>query len=177
MPATRIQPNPHRRLRATFERAAAAALLLLGGVAQADTVIALNDAGLATYYLSVDVGAGAVADYLVDTGAGFMTITEATLAQLEQAGRARFVRHIEGRLADGRVLRVPVYLLDEIVVGGVCALQDVEAAVLPGASRGLFGLSALRRTAPFEFSVDPPSLRLRNCRPPALFTASATPAG
>lgn len=151
--------------------------MLLAGWAAADTVIALNDAGLATYYLSVDVGGGHVADYLVDTGAGFMTITEPTLARLERAGQARFLRHIEGRLADGRVLRVPIYLLDEIVVGGVCALRDVEAAVLPGASRGLFGLSALRRTAPFEFSVDPPSLRLRNCQPPALLTASAVPAG
>ena len=130
----------------------------------ADTVIPLNaHAGLATYYLTVEVAGGRVDEYLLDTGAGYMTITDATLSHLQQEGRARFLHHIEGHLADGRVLRVPVYLLDEIVIGSSCALRDVEAAVLPGASRGLFGLSALRRTSPFVFSVDPPTLRLSNC--------------
>jgi hypothetical protein len=47
--------------------------------------------------------------------------------------------------------------------------------VLPGTSRGLFGLSALKRTAPFEFSVDPPVLRLSNCFERSMLTASAEP--
>lgn len=164
--------------RAPLRRALTALILLMLSTAGwSDTVIPLRDQGLATFYLSVDVGNGVVDDYLVDTGAGFMTITEATLARLRQGGQARFLRNIEGRLADGRLLRVPVYLLEQITVGGTCVLTDVEAAVLPGASRGLFGLSALRRTAPFEFSVDPPSLRLRNCLPAGLLTASADPTG
>jgi predicted aspartyl protease len=130
----------------------------------AQTEIPLNaNAELSTYYLTVQVGGGRVDDYLVDTGAGFMTITDATLAHLMERGKARFVRNIEGHLADGRVLTVPIYLIEEMVIGGTCVLRGVEAAVLPGASRGLFGLSALKRTSPFEFSVDPPALRLSNC--------------
>ncbi len=141
--------------------------------AVADTVVPLNaHNGFATYYLPVDMGQGTIEEYLVDTGAGYMTITESTLSGLENAGRVRFLRVIQGHLADGTVLRVPVYVIDEIVIGNSCVLRDVEAAVLPGASRGLFGLSALRRTSPFEFSMDPPTLRLSNCQPAPVLAAS-----
>lgn len=166
--------------------AALAALLLRVAVcvpftglspAVADTVVPLNARnGFATYYLPVDMGQGMVEDYLVDTGAGFMTITESTLSSLENAGRVRFVRIIQGHLADGSVLRVPIYVIDEIVIGSSCVLKDVEAAVLPGASRGLFGLSALRRTSPFEFSMDPPTLRLSNCQAAPVLAASTAAA-
>ena len=143
----------------------------------AQTVVPLNaNSGLSTYYLTVQVGGDLIEDYLVDTGAGFMTITDSTLAHLQERGQARFLRTIEGHLADGRVLKVPVYLLDEIVIGQTCVLREVEAAVLPGASRGLFGLSALRRTSPFEFSIEPPSLRLSNCVERPVLAASTASA-
>lgn len=147
---------------------------LFASARAADTVVALNAHDeFATFYLSVDVGGGRVDDYLVDTGAGYMTITEATLAHLEAAGRVRFQHQIEGHLADGSVLTVPIYLIDEIVIGSQCVLREVEAAVLPGASRGLMGLSVLRRASPFEFTVNPPSLRLSNCSDGTVLTASA----
>lgn len=163
-----------RRSARFLKHAVAALTLAATAPVLAQTVVPLNaNSGLSTYYLTVQVGGGLVEDYLVDTGAGFMTITAATLAHLEERGQARFLRNIEGHLADGRVLKVPVYLLDEIVIGQTCVLRDVEAAVLPGASRGLFGLSALRRTSPFEFSVEPPSLRLSNCVERPVLAASA----
>lgn len=118
---------------------------------------------LDTFYVSIGVADDATEDYLVDTGAGYMTITSATLERLQQAGHATRVGQLDGRMADGRVLRVPVYRLTEIVIGDSCRLRNVDAAVLPGASRGLFGLSALRKASPFQFSVDPPALTLSNC--------------
>lgn len=118
---------------------------------------------LDTFYVSIGVGADRAEDYLVDTGAGYMTITSTTLERLQKAGDAVRVGELDGRLADGSVLRVPVYRLTEITIGQSCRLIDVEAAVLPGASRGLFGLSALRKASPFQFSIDPPSLTLSNC--------------
>jgi len=118
---------------------------------------------LDTFYVSVGVAGDQAEDYLVDTGAGYMTITSATLARLQQAGEAIRVGELDGRMADGTVLRVPVYRLAEITVGQSCRLRNVEAAVLPGASRKLFGLSALRKASPFQFSIDPPMLTLSNC--------------
>ena len=74
------------------------------------------------------------------------------------------VGQLDGRLADGTTLRVPVYRISEITIGQSCRISNVEAAVLPGAKRGLFGLSALRKTSPFQFSIDPPALTLSNCQ-------------
>jgi predicted aspartyl protease len=140
-----------------------ASLTLFAPLASGDTLIPLRAHNqLATFYISVGVGDRAE-DYLVDTGAGYMTITMETLKRSQEAGTATYLRELDGRLADGSILRVPVYRLSEITIGNACQLRDVEVAVLPGASRGLLGLSALRRTSPFEFSVDPPTLRLSNC--------------
>ena len=168
-----VKVCPVNARRSSCIRFALALLVAGASSAFAETVIPLNArSDFATYYLTVDVGAGMVDEYLVDTGAGYMTITESTLAGLEAAGGALQVREIKGHLADGRVLTVPVYLLEEITIGRSCVLRNVEAAVLPGASRGLLGLSVLRRTSPFEFSVDPPTLRLSNCFQQPMLTAS-----
>jgi predicted aspartyl protease len=138
--------------------------LLIAGSATATTMVPLHArSGLDTFYVHVGVAGAGDEAYLVDTGAGYMTITGATLARSQAAGTAEYLREIEGHMADGRVVRVSVYRISEITIGASCHLQNVEVAVLPGASRGLFGLSALRKASPFEFSVDPPTLRLSNC--------------
>jgi predicted aspartyl protease len=137
---------------------------LLYGPAIADTLVPIKrHQELDTYYISVGVAGGTPEDYLLDTGAGYMTITDSTLDRLRAAGAATYLRELDGHTADGSVLRVSVYRLEEIRVAQSCRLQNVEVAVLPGASRGLFGLSALRKVSPFELSFDPPTLRLANC--------------
>lgn len=121
-------------------------------------------ADLDTYYVSIGVAGTQPEDYLVDTGAGYMTITSETLERLQQNGGAVWVGQLDGRMADGTTLRVPVYRLSHITIGHSCRIRDVDAAVLPGAKRGLFGLSALRKASPFQFSIDPPTLTLSNCQ-------------
>lgn len=141
-----------------------ALFLLLPGTVLASTLIPLEPkAGLDTFYVRIGVAGAGGEPYLVDTGAGYMTITDATLARTQAAGTATYLRQMEGHMADGRIIRVPVYRISEITIGESCRLENVEVAVLPGASRGLFGLSALRKASPFEFSVEPPALRLSNC--------------
>jgi len=70
-------------------------------------------------------------------------------------------------MADGSMRVVPVYRIGSISIGGVCRIDDVEAAVFPGAYRGLLGLSALRKAAPLMFSIEPPLLQMTNCAAPA----------
>jgi len=147
----------------------ASLLSVLSSWAAADTLIPLKlHNQLDTFYINIGVAGGLDEEYLVDTGAGYMTITNATLARSQEAGTATYLRNMDGRMADGSVLRVALYRISHITIGNSCTLRDVEVAVLPGASRGLLGLSALRRTSPFEFSVDPPMLRLSNCTTSAL---------
>lgn len=168
---TTSAPELWRRTFVAVALAMAAMWLLAAFPVAADTVLPLSDpASLGTFYLDVDI-AGGVDEYLVDTGAGYMTITAATRDRLQQEGLAHPVGEIQGHLANGQVLRVPLYRLAKITIGGTCVLRDVEVAVLPGASRGLLGLSALRQISPFQFSMDPPSLTLSNCTQP-LLTAS-----
>ena len=118
---------------------------------------------LDTFYIRIDASGRELGAYLVDTGASYMTITQSHIDGLREAGAAQYVRDVEGRMADGRSMRVAVYRLAEITLDDQCVIRDVEAAVVPGVTRGLLGLSALVKTSPFIFSSHPPSLELSNC--------------
>lgn len=144
-------------------------LLILGvilsvrGSEPRTALIPMRDNGASAFYVEVHIEGFGSRDFLVDTGAGYMTINENTLAVLRTQDLATYVRELEGILADGTRLRMPVYRLTSIKIGDACVIRDVEVAVFPGTTRGLLGLSALRRTAPFLFSLEPPVLQLSNC--------------
>lgn len=133
----------------------------------ASTTVPMKDKGADTYYVDVHVEGFGRMDYLVDTGAGYMTINEDTLSVLQANNGATYVKRLQGIMADGRTLIVPVYRIGSINIGGNCQIEDVEVAVFPGNSRSLLGLSALRKAAPFMFSMEPPELKMSNCMDPA----------
>jgi hypothetical protein len=120
--------------------------------------------GASTYYISGQIGDMAPTDFMVDTGSSYMTINEETLAQLRASHEPRYLRELTGVLANGDEIRVPVYALTSVRIGGVCVLEDVEAAVFPGNTRQILGLSALLKAAPFIFSTNPPQLELSHCQ-------------
>jgi predicted aspartyl protease len=125
--------------------------------------IPMNQKQLATYYIEANMhGSGAV-EFMVDTGAGYTTINEDTLALLKQAGNADYIGELTGVMADGSQHRLPVYRIRRLVLGKDCVLSNVEAAVFPQNTRMLLGLTALEKAAPFVFSTNPPRLSLSNC--------------
>jgi predicted aspartyl protease len=136
-----------KALSAVFGILTAAPASVIGGPA----IVPMKDKGADTYYVDVHVEGLGHVDYLVDTGAGYMTINEDTLAVLQANRAAVYVKRLRGIMADGRTLIVPVYRIDTINIGGNGRIQDVEAAVFPGGSCSLLGLSALRKTAPSFF--------------------------
>jgi len=140
------------------------ALLPLGGVGAASLrTIPMNQKQLATYYVEANMhGSGAV-EFMVDTGAGYTTINEDTLALLKRAGNADYIGELTGVMADGSQHRLPVYRIKHLVLGKDCVLNNVEAAVFPHNTRMLLGLTALEKAAPFVFSTNPPRLSLSNC--------------
>ena len=123
----------------------------------------MNQKRLATYYVEASMlGSGSV-EFMVDTGAGYTTINENTLARLMAADNAVYIGELTGVMADGSQQRLPVYRIKHLVLGEDCVLINVDAAVFPQDTRMLLGLSALEKAAPFVFSTNPPRLSLSNC--------------
>ena len=128
------------------------------------TSVEMTNLGASTYYVKGEIlGLGAV-NMMVDTGSGYSTINEHTLKVLKKNGAAHYVKDLVGILANGEKMRVAVYRLSAINIGGSCWLHNIEAAVFPGKTRQILGLSALRKTSPFLFSMEPPELKLSNCK-------------
>ncbi len=146
----------------------AAALLILAtspGIAS-DTRVPLHEKNGATLYVAGQIEGYGRTEFLLDTGASYLAINEQMLKALEHNGHARYLRHLAGTMADGSRQAIPIYRISSIVIGENCQLRNVEAAVLPGNTRGILGLSVLRRTAPFTLSMDPPQLSLSGCEDP-----------
>jgi len=120
--------------------------------------------GSAAYYVPARFGGVTSGELMVDTGSGYMSINEQTLALLKQNGDAEYVKRVSGILADGSQKTVPVYRLRTVSIGCCCVVRDVEAAVFPGTKRQILGLSALKTLAPFTISTEPPQLTLSHCR-------------
>lgn len=115
------------------------------------------------YYVHGIFGTGVETDLLVDTGSGYVALTRTTFARIKDLPGVVYLRDIAGSMANGKRLNVPVYRVASLQIGESCVLTDVEVAVLPGATRDILGLSALRKVEPFALQLDPPVLYLSSC--------------
>lgn len=125
--------------------------------------IPMQAKGAATYYIKGNIRGLGSTEFMVDTGSGYVTINEHTLAILKGKGEAIYVKDLMGILADGQRKVFPVYRIASIRLGDDCELRNVEAAVFPGRTRQILGLSGLKQAGAFTFSFDPPQLTLANC--------------
>ena len=128
-----------------------------------DIKVPMRDKGARTYYIGAQIAGFGSTELMVDTGSGYLTINDETLQTLLKQDKAQYVKQLTGILADGTEMKVPVYRLTSLNLGGTCWINNVEAAVFPGKTRQILGLSALSKAAPFIFSIDPPQLVLSNC--------------
>ena len=121
-----------------------------------------------TFFVSagVDGHAGSF-ELLVDTGSSFTVINEHLLEELKKRGAAEHIDDIDGVMADGSHRDVPLYRLTAMRIGDACWIHDVEAAVFPGDTRPILGMSVLSRLAPFTVSDGPPTLTLNKCQKPS----------
>ena len=115
-----------------------------------------------TYYLSV-TAAGHRAEFMLDTGAGLVTVNEKTFAAIKQRSSVSHVRQIGARLANNKIKLIEVYQVEQFAIGN-CELGPLEVAVMKGGGRNLLGLSALGLAAPISIQLTPPSLSLSNCK-------------
>lgn len=130
---------------------------------ESSVAVPLHQKGAATFYVKGQLGNLAAADFMVDTGSGYLVINEDSLAQLKQSGQAQYVKEIRGILANGNAFVVPVWRITRFTIADQCVLQDVEAAVFPGKTRQILGLTALQKAAPISLSFDPPQMTFSRC--------------
>lgn len=143
-------------------------IVLVSPWAGADTeqqMIPMQTYGASTYYINSEILGAGQYSMLVDTGSAYSVINEETLASLNSKGQAYFVKNLRGKMADGSEKVVPLYRIAAINLGGNCLIKDIHAAILPGKTRQIIGISTLMRAAPFAMSFDPPMLSLNQCAP------------
>ena len=155
-------------------------LVAATGEAQAakfDKKIPMRATKAATFYVGGYLDGYGVVDMMVDTGSSYTTINEATLGVMRENGAVTYVKDLTGIMADGTRKVVPIYRISSMSIGNACQLHNVEAAVFPGHTRNILGLSALKLAAPFAFSLEPPTLMLSNCVGSAALPQSETSDG
>lgn len=119
--------------------------------------------GAATFYIKGKLGGLDYADFMVDTGSGYLVISQESLEELQKIDQAQYVKSIRGILATGAKFVVPVWRISSFTINNQCVLHDVDAAVFPGKTRQILGLTALKKAGPFVFSFDPPQIAFSDC--------------
>jgi hypothetical protein len=128
-----------------------------------NAVVPIHDKGAQTFYVKGKLGSLDATEFMLDTGSGYLVINQQSLAQLKEKGQAGYVKDIKGILANGDEFIVPVWRIASMSINGQCTLKDVEAAVFPGKTRQILGLTALKKAAPFILSFDPPQIVFSHC--------------
>jgi len=126
-------------------------------------VVPLEERESGHYYVHGALGEGVETDFLVDTGSGYVALSKETFDRVRHRPGTKHLRDIVGAMANGKLMKVPIYRLAELTISDDCHLQDVEVAVFPAGSRDILGLSVLRRVEPFAMHMSPPMLRVSTC--------------
>jgi len=149
----------HRTLNQQFLPFILAPLLLLGAFARADQVsFPLEIAATGTYYIQAILDEHVDTMLLLDTGSGYVSLSQQTFNKLAAGSTKRLLRHIQGVMANGKKVTVPIYQIAELRLGSSCVLHEIEVAVMPAGSRDILGLNAIRQLQPVTLALDPPSL-------------------
>ncbi len=131
---------------------------------QFGTSVPMSKKGTSTYYVPVEFDGVAGNDLMVDTGSDYVTINRTTLELLKDQGKVDYVKEVQGVMASGAGIVVPIYRIEKLNIGCCCIVHNVEAAVFEKTERQILGLSALKKVAPFALSVDPAHLILSDCK-------------
>jgi len=129
-----------------------------------DTKISIQEKGAVTYYVAAQVEGYSETDFMIDTGSGYTAINETMLKKLRKENNIEYITTVSGIMANGKRTTLPVYRIASITIGGKCTLNNIKAVILPGNTRNILGLNALKKAAPFAMSMNPPELMLSHCQ-------------
>ena len=103
-------------------------------------------------------------EFLLDTGASLSSINRGIIEKLQLQGKARYIKEITARLADGTIVGLSLFNINSLSIGGNCLIQNIDVTVFPNKTKNIIGISTLEIVSPFTISAEPPSLILENCQ-------------
>jgi predicted aspartyl protease len=129
-----------------------------------DTKISIQEKGAVTYYVVGQIKGYRETDFMIDTGSGYTAINETMLKELREQNNIEYITTVSGIMANGKRTTLPIYRIASINIGGKCKLNNIKVVILPGNTRNILGLNALKKVAPFAMSMNPPELILSHCQ-------------
>ena len=140
------------------------AFILKISIATADDIsVPMDRAKSGNLYVKGVINHLVTSDFLLDTGAGMVTVTRDVLKQIKKSSKVTKVRDMAARLANGKLTKMDVYKIESFTIGQNCDLGEMEVAVVGNKGRNILGLSALGAAAPFAVHINPLKLVLSGC--------------
>ena len=129
----------------------------------ADINVPIDTSQSGNLYVGAVINSSVRSQFLVDTGAGMITLDRALFKQIAREGTVEKTGEIAARLANGKFETMSLYKVQSFSIGENCDLGEMEVAVMKRAGRNILGLSALMKAAPFSIHANPMELILSGC--------------
>jgi len=128
-----------------------------------DVNVPIDKSESGSLYVQAVINSSIRSQFLVDTGAGMITLNRELFEQISKSGKVEKTGKIEARLANGKFEKMNLYKIKSFSIGKNCNLGEMEVAVMKHKGRNILGLSALIKAAPFAIHTSPMELVLSGC--------------
>lgn len=125
--------------------------------------VPIDKSGTGNLYVDAVINSNVRSQFMVDTGAGMITLNRELFKEISRGGSVKKVGKIAARLANGKYQTMSLYKVESFSIGENCDLGEMEVAVMKNSGRNILGLSALIKAAPFSIYTDPMKLILSGC--------------
>ena len=130
--------------------------------------IDLNPLASGTYSLQAHPAPGLRAEFLFDTGASMVLISEKLFRQISKHKKPKSSGKVAAAVATGKLKTIPTYTIPSLVLDNGCDVGPVQVAVVRGATRNLIGLNALSRLGRITIDIQNEKLSTSECPHPLL---------
>ncbi len=128
-----------------------------------DVNVPIDKSQSGNLYVNAVINSNVHSQFMVDTGAGMITLNRELFKQISRNGKVEKVGKIAARLANGKLETMSLYKVQSFSIGENCNLGEMEVAVMKHSGRNILGLSALIMVAPFSIHTSPMELILSGC--------------
>lgn len=128
-----------------------------------DVTVPIDKSQSGNLYVNAVINSDIHSQFMVDTGAGMITLNRELFKEIARTGKVEKVGEIVARLANSRLETLTLYKVESFSIGENCNLGEMEVAVMNRSKRNILGLNALIMAAPFSISVSPLELVLSGC--------------
>lgn len=132
--------------------------------------IELRQVASGTYTLLAQPAPGIKAEFLFDTGASMVLISDSLFRLISKYKKLQGSGKVAAAIATGKIKTIPTYTISSLVLANGCDVGPVEVAVVRGATRNLIGLNALSRLGRITIDMQKDKLATTECPNPLIST-------